>query len=64
MTLPASEGKTWRSGWRGQQEEGVGVQWRVWRSDPPVEKKKKEPLEKKKNGGGWGYGERDHTVKG
>ena len=26
------------------------MHWRVWRSDPPVEKKRKEPLEKKKNG--------------
>ena len=40
------------------------MHWRVWRSDLPVEKKIKESLEKKKNGGGWGYGERDHTVKG
>jgi hypothetical protein len=40
------------------------VHRRVWRSDPPVEKKRKEPLEKKKNGGGWRYGERAHTVKG
>jgi hypothetical protein len=35
----------------------------VWRSDPPMEKKRKELLEKK-NGGGWGYGERAHMVKG
>ena len=26
------------------------MHWRVWRSDPLVEKKRKEPLEKKKNG--------------
>ena len=26
------------------------MHWRVWRSDPQVEKKRKEPLEKKKNG--------------